>query len=76
MIAEDVKITWVSADESIDQRDRPGFTPPECYGRGWGMERNEIGAITRRTRTPMAVELGMFVFQVTVLERIFIVEPE
>lgn len=77
MKVEGVKITWVSRDEAFDQRDRPGFMPVEMYGT-ITIERNEVGSITRKCRTPMRPTRipGLYEFEVICLERIFIVEPE
>lgn len=78
MNVEGVKITWISRDEIFDQQDRRGFTPVCQYGHGLNIERNELGAICRERRgSPVWMHShGMFTFGVTVLERIFIVEPE
>ena len=42
-----VKRTYVSPDESIEQRERPGFVPVECYG-DIAPEGNELGAIAKK----------------------------
>lgn len=77
MIVDGVKITWISRDEVFDQQDRRGFVPVCRYGLGLNIEPNELGAICRKRRGSPVWMHGhdLFAFGVTVLERIFIVEP-
>lgn len=75
MTADGIKITWVSADESLDQRERPGFITPCQYGRGVPMEPNEVGAIVRATGKPTLHPSGVWETPCEYTERIFIVEP-
>lgn len=75
MTADDIKITWVSLDEVPDQQARPGFAPTCQYGLGMDMAPNELGAICKPRRGSPVWRNGLFVTGVTVLERLFIVEP-
>jgi hypothetical protein len=73
-----VKITWVSLDESVDQRDRPGYVHPCQYGAGVPCEPNEAGAIVELARggKPELHPSGVWTIPCRYVERIFIVEPE
>jgi hypothetical protein len=72
-----VKITWVSLDEVLDQRDRLGYIHPCQYGADVPMEPNEAGAIVERTKGKPRLHRpsGVWVIPCRYVERIFIVEP-
>ena len=74
MKVDGVTITWVSADESVDLRDRPDFIDVCCYDQV-KPEHNEVGAIVTRTGNPH-LKHGMWVTPCRYVERFFIVEPE
>lgn len=81
MNVDGVKITWVSAEESLDHQDRPGFAPVCQYGIGMETCRNEFGVIVHHrigdgwAKTSLYSPWLLHGFPVTVLERIFVVEP-
>jgi len=64
-----VKKTFVSVDEEISQRERPGFISVERYG-SIPPEINEIGAIVTLVRNPR-FEHGLWVEDCEFSERIF-----
>jgi hypothetical protein len=75
MKVEGVKITWISPEEVIYQRDRPGFRDVCQYG-SIVPERNEIGSIAVAVGRPVPTHVpGIWSTPVRCMERIFIVEP-
>lgn len=63
--------TYVTPDESVDVRERPGFVPVDGYGGSMRPEVNEVGGIFKNVRNHR-IEHGMWVSDATVVERFFL----
>lgn len=78
MKADGVLVTWISAKEQIQQRDRHGFIDVCGYGSNMEVHRNEVGCIATLEGHPTILSMMPFLCEtpVRVSERIFVVEPE
>lgn len=67
-----MKTTVINAEDIFKQQERPGFVPVCGYGHGMDILDGEIGSICRFSREPPKLEHGLFVTNMTRLERIVV----
>jgi len=65
-----MKLTTITPEESIEQRDREGFMSVCCYG-SMRPGDGEIGGIFKNVRNSR-VEHGLFIHDADCVERIFV----